>query len=217
MSGLHGIPPFAMERFFARWEFSVQHGLCASDVEGWSLQELLALADDDARARWERLTLGYTESSGLPALRAEIALDYPALSADDVLVVAGAEEAILLAVHAMLAPGDHAVVVVPAYQSLHTGERFQVKSLTIAPGSRLSLQKHHHRAEHWVVVNGTALVTRGDEQIFVYENQSVYIPIGTVHRLENPGKVPLTIIEVQSGSYLGEDDIVRLEDSYGRN
>ncbi|MBP2316548.1 mannose-1-phosphate guanylyltransferase/mannose-6-phosphate isomerase [Azospirillum soli] len=104
-----------------------------------------------------------------------------------------------------------------AYQSLHTGERFQVKSLTIAPGSRLSLQKHHHRAEHWVVVNGTALVTRGEEQIFVYENQSVYIPIGTVHRLENPGKVPLTIIEVQSGSYLGEDDIVRLEDSYGRN
>ncbi len=104
-----------------------------------------------------------------------------------------------------------------SYQSLHTGDRFQVKSLTIAPGSQLSLQKHHHRAEHWVVVNGTALVTRGDEQVFVYENQSIYIPIGTVHRLENPGKVPLTIIEVQSGSYLGEDDIVRLEDSYGRN
>ncbi|MCG5238983.1 mannose-1-phosphate guanylyltransferase/mannose-6-phosphate isomerase [Azospirillum doebereinerae] len=104
-----------------------------------------------------------------------------------------------------------------AYQSLHTGERFQVKSLTIAPGSRLSLQKHHHRAEHWVVVNGTALVTRDAEQVLVYENQSIYIPIGTVHRLENPGKVPLTIIEVQSGSYLGEDDIVRLEDSYGRN
>ena len=116
-------------------------------------------------------------------------------------------------------PVNHRKVHRPwgAYQSLHTGERFQVKSLTIAPGSRLSLQKHHHRAEHWVVVNGTALVTRGDEQIFVYENQSVYIPIGTVHRLENPGKVPLTIIEVQSGSYLGEDDIVRLEDSYGRN
>lgn len=104
-----------------------------------------------------------------------------------------------------------------SYQSLHTGDRFQVKSLTIAPGSQLSLQKHHHRAEHWVVVNGTALVTKGEEQVLVYENQSIYIPIGTVHRLENPGKVPLTIIEVQSGSYLGEDDIVRLEDSYGRN
>jgi mannose-1-phosphate guanylyltransferase / mannose-6-phosphate isomerase len=104
-----------------------------------------------------------------------------------------------------------------SYQSLHTGDRFQVKSLTISPGSRLSLQKHHHRAEHWVVVNGTALVTRGEEEVMVYENQSIYIPIGTIHRLENPGKVPLTIIEVQSGSYLGEDDIVRLEDVYGRS
>jgi mannose-1-phosphate guanylyltransferase/mannose-1-phosphate guanylyltransferase/mannose-6-phosphate isomerase len=88
--------------------------------------------------------------------------------------------------------------------------------LTIAPGARISLQQHHHRAEHWVVVEGAALVTRGDEQLYVYENQSVYIPMGTVHRLENPGKLPLIIIEVQSGSYLGEDDIVRLEDSYGR-
>ncbi|WP_431857395.1 mannose-1-phosphate guanylyltransferase/mannose-6-phosphate isomerase [Azospirillum sp.] len=103
-----------------------------------------------------------------------------------------------------------------AFQSVHAGDRFQVKLLSIAPGARLSLQKHYHRAEHWVVVNGTALVTRGDEQVMVYENQSIYIPIGTVHRLENPGKVPLNIIEVQSGSYLGEDDIVRLEDSYGR-
>ncbi len=102
------------------------------------------------------------------------------------------------------------------FQSVHAGERYQVKCLSIAPGARLSLQKHYHRAEHWVVVNGTALVTRGDEQIVIYENQSIYIPVGTVHRLENPGKVPLNIIEVQSGSYLGEDDIVRLEDSYGR-
>lgn len=103
-----------------------------------------------------------------------------------------------------------------SFQSVHQGERFQVKSLTIAPGAQLSLQKHHHRAEHWVVVRGTALVTRGDETIPVYENQSVYIPMGAVHRLSNPGKLPLEIIEVQSGSYLGEDDIVRLEDSYGR-
>ncbi|NYZ17553.1 mannose-1-phosphate guanylyltransferase/mannose-6-phosphate isomerase [Azospirillum sp. RWY-5-1] len=103
-----------------------------------------------------------------------------------------------------------------SYRSVHAGERFQVKELSVAPGARLSLQRHHHRAEHWVVVNGTALVTRGEEQVFVYENQSIYIPIGAVHRLENPGKVPLTIIEVQSGSYLGEDDIVRLDDSYGR-
>lgn len=103
------------------------------------------------------------------------------------------------------------------YHSLHTGERFQVKRLTVAPGARLSLQKHYHRAEHWIVVNGTALVTRGEEQMLVYENQSIHIPMGTVHRLENPGKVPLHLIEVQSGSYLGEDDIVRFEDGYGRS
>ena len=103
-----------------------------------------------------------------------------------------------------------------SYQGLHSGERFQVKMMTIAPGGRLSLQRHHHRAEHWVVVSGTALVTRGEEAIHVYENQSIYIPMGTVHRLENPGKVPLLIIEVQSGSYFGEDDIIRLDDQYGR-
>ncbi len=104
-----------------------------------------------------------------------------------------------------------------SYQGVHAGDRFQVKCLTIAPGAQLSLQKHHHRAEHWVVVQGTALVTRNTEQIYVYENESIYIPIGAPHRLQNPGKVPLSIIEVQSGSYLGEDDIVRIEDSYGRN
>ncbi|WP_448206889.1 mannose-1-phosphate guanylyltransferase/mannose-6-phosphate isomerase [Azospirillum sp. sgz302134] len=104
-----------------------------------------------------------------------------------------------------------------SFQSIHAGERFQVKCLTVTPGSRLSLQKHYHRAEHWVVVQGTALVTRGDEELLVYENQSVYLPMGTVHRLENPGKVPLHLIEVQSGSYLGEDDIVRIEDTYGRS
>jgi len=102
------------------------------------------------------------------------------------------------------------------YQSIHSGDRFQVKRLTVAPGARLSLQKHFHRAEHWVVVNGTALVTRGEEEILLRENESVYIPLGTVHRLENPGKVPLNLIEVQSGSYLGEDDIVRIDDTYGR-
>jgi len=102
------------------------------------------------------------------------------------------------------------------YQSVHNGERFQVKRLTVNPGARLSLQKHFNRAEHWVVVNGTALVTRDGETQIVRENESTYIPLGSVHRLENPGKVPLHLIEVQSGSYLGEDDIVRVEDSYGR-
>ena len=103
-----------------------------------------------------------------------------------------------------------------SFQSVHAGPRFQVKNLTVLPGAQLSLQKHHHRAEHWVVVQGTALVTRGEEKQLVYENESVYIPMGTVHRLENPGKVLLQLIEVQSGSYLGEDDIVRLDDTYGR-
>ena len=84
------------------------------------------------------------------------------------------------------------------------------------PSQRISLQKHHHRAEHWVVVSGTAEVTNGDKVMLLGENQSTYIPLGQVHRLANPGKVPLEIIEVQSGSYLGEDDIVRLEDTYGR-
>ncbi|WMY07637.1 mannose-1-phosphate guanylyltransferase/mannose-6-phosphate isomerase [Paraburkholderia phenoliruptrix] len=102
------------------------------------------------------------------------------------------------------------------YDSIDHGERFQVKRIVVTPGAQLSLQLHHHRAEHWVVVRGTALVTRGDEQFLLSENESTYIPLGTRHRLENPGKVPLEIIEIQSGTYLGEDDIVRFNDNYGR-
>ena len=102
------------------------------------------------------------------------------------------------------------------YDSVDHGERFQVKRIVVKPGATLSLQMHHHRAEHWVVVSGTAEVTNGDKVTLLSENQSTYIPLGQVHRLRNPGKVPLEIIEVQSGSYLGEDDIVRLEDTYGR-
>jgi mannose-6-phosphate isomerase-like protein (cupin superfamily) len=96
------------------------------------------------------------------------------------------------------------------------GQRHQVKRITVRPGAKLSLQLHHHRAEHWVVVRGTALVTLGDKQIVLEENQSTYIPLGVKHRLENPGDTDLEIIEVQSGAYLGEDDIVRFEDTYGR-
>jgi len=102
------------------------------------------------------------------------------------------------------------------YDSIDAGGRFQVKRIMVKPGASLSLQMHHHRAEHWVVVSGTAEVTNGDQVILLTENQSTYIPLGTTHRLANPGKVPLEIIEVQSGSYLGEDDIVRFEDTYGR-
>ena len=102
------------------------------------------------------------------------------------------------------------------YESLISGARFQVKRIVVEPGKKLSLQKHFHRAEHWVVVVGTATVTRDAEVLMVRENESVYLPLGCVHRLDNPGKIPLELIEVQSGAYLGEDDIVRLEDHFGR-
>jgi mannose-1-phosphate guanylyltransferase / mannose-6-phosphate isomerase len=102
------------------------------------------------------------------------------------------------------------------YQTTDSGPGFQTKRITVNPGAQLSLQLHHHRSEHWIVVRGTAMVTNGDQQILLRENQSTYIPVGTKHRLENPGKVPLHLIEVQCGVYLGEDDIVRFEDSYGR-
>ncbi|MGJ3263451.1 MAG: mannose-1-phosphate guanylyltransferase/mannose-6-phosphate isomerase [Salinarimonas sp.] len=113
---------------------------------------------------------------------------------------------------------DHTQVFRPwgSYQGVDRGERFQVKRIVVKPGGRLSLQKHFHRAEHWIVVRGTALVTVGETKTLVHENESTFIPLGAVHRLENPGKIPLELIEVQSGSYLGEDDIVRLEDVYNR-
>lgn len=115
-------------------------------------------------------------------------------------------------------PNIHRLVYRPwgSYQGVDGGERFQVKRITVKPGQKLSLQMHHHRAEHWVVVSGTARVTRDEGEEMVFENQSIYIPMGCRHRVENPGKVPLQLIEVQSGAYLGEDDIVRFEDDYGR-
>ncbi|MCK4426067.1 MAG: mannose-1-phosphate guanylyltransferase/mannose-6-phosphate isomerase, partial [Deltaproteobacteria bacterium] len=103
-----------------------------------------------------------------------------------------------------------------AYESIDVSERFQVKRITVKPGGVLSLQMHHHRAEHWIIVRGTASITRGDEVLLLTEDQSTYIPLGVNHRLENPGVIPLELIEVQTGSYLGEDDIIRLEDIYGR-
>jgi len=102
------------------------------------------------------------------------------------------------------------------YRAIHNGDRVQVKLIVVQPGGLLSLQLHHHRAEHWVVVSGTARVTRNDETFLLSENESVFIPLGARHRLENPGKIPLHVIEVQSGSYLGEDDIERFDDQYGR-
>jgi len=114
---------------------------------------------------------------------------------------------------------DHRKVYRPwgCYEGVDAGKRFQVKRITVNPGAALSLQMHHHRAEHWIVVTGTARVTRGDEVFLLTENQSTFIPLGTKHRLENPGAMPLEMIEVQSGGYLGEDDIVRFEDKYNRD
>jgi len=114
---------------------------------------------------------------------------------------------------------DHRKVFRPwgSYEGIDASDRFQVKRITVNPGSVLSLQMHHHRAEHWIVVRGTAKVTKGDETFLLTEDQSTYIPMGTVHRLENPGVIPLDLIEVQTGSYLGEDDIIRFEDLYGRH
>ena len=103
-----------------------------------------------------------------------------------------------------------------SYETLHMSERYQVKQIVVEPGASLSLQRHHHRAEHWIVVKGTARVTIDSEAKLLTENQSVYVPLGAVHRLENPGLIPLTLIEVQSGPYLGEDDIERIQDIYAR-
>ena len=114
--------------------------------------------------------------------------------------------------------GANDVVTRPwgTYQDLDEGERFRVKRITVNPGGKLSLQYHYHRAEHWIVVSGTARVTRGDRVEIVTENQSVFIEVAQNHRLENPGRVPLVLIEVQTGTYVGEDDIVRIEDIYQR-
>nr|WP_255949378.1 cupin domain-containing protein [Brucepastera parasyntrophica] len=102
------------------------------------------------------------------------------------------------------------------YDSIDLAERYQVKYITVNPGASLSVQMHHHRSEHWIIITGTALVRKGEEEFMLSENQSVFIPVGTIHALANPGKIPLELIEVQSGSYFGEDDIVRFEDKYGR-
>jgi mannose-1-phosphate guanylyltransferase/mannose-6-phosphate isomerase len=102
------------------------------------------------------------------------------------------------------------------YDSVDSGERYQVKRILVTPGQKLSVQMHHHRSEHWIVVAGTAKVSMNGVETLVTENQSVYIPVGTIHSLENPGKIPLEIIEVQSGAYLREDDIIRYSDNYGR-
>lgn len=151
--------------------------------------------------------------------------DLVVIATSDAVLVArkGADQLVKDVVTALQADGHPAADSSPVvhrpwghFQSVEAGERYQVKRISVNPGAKLSLQKHHHRAEHWVVVNGTAIVTRDGESILLRENESIFLPVGCVHRLENPGPLPLNLIEVQSGPYLGEDDIVRIDDLYAR-
>jgi len=172
----------------------------------------------------EQVHNSYIRSKG--QLVAAVGVDNVVVVAtDDAVLVAGADSAAqvsglveTLRRQKRSEPDQHVIGYRPwgNYRTVDAGNRFQVKRITVKPGATLSLQKHYHRAEHWVVVHGTALVQRGEERMLLRENESIYIPIGTEHRLENPGKLPLELIEVQSGAYLGEDDIVRLADNYGR-
>ena len=200
-----------------------------SDVGSWPALRDIATADGDGNVLQgdvlaERMTNSYVRSEG--RLVAAVGLDNVVVVAtDDAVLVANADAAAEVSGIVTKLRGQnrsesqqHVTCHRPwgHYRSVDAGDRFQVKRITVKPGAKLSLQKHYHRAEHWVVVHGTAIVQRGEERMLVRENESVYIPIGTEHRLENPGKLPLQLIEVQSGPYLGEDDIVRVSDSYGR-
>jgi mannose-1-phosphate guanylyltransferase/mannose-6-phosphate isomerase len=200
-----------------------------SDVGSWPALRSVGRLDDDGNilqgdVLTERVHNSYIRSEG--QLVAAIGLDNVIVVAtDDAVLVADADSAaevsgIVTRLRRQNRPESqqHATCHRPwgHYRTVDAGERFQVKRITVKPGAKLSLQKHYHRAEHWVVVHGTAMVQRGEDRMLVRENESVYIPIGTEHRLENPGKLPLQLIEVQSGAYLGEDDIVRVSDSYGR-
>jgi len=209
----------AMLPFAAAW----------SDVGSWNAVAQLSVADADGnRIHGQGHTLQSKDTYIHAPHRPVVALGTQNLliidTADAVLVAhADQAEQVKTVVAQLEALGvsqaqHHRRVARPwgVYDSVDSGERFQVKRIVVKPGCALSLQMHHHRAEHWVVVRGTAEVTNGDKVTLLSENQSTYIPLGQVHRLANPGKVPLEIIEVQSGSYLGEDDIVRLEDTYGR-
>ena len=201
-----------------------------SDVGSW--HQVWSLADKDASDNAGPATAVFHESRGsfVVSDKALVAL----LGVDNLVVVAD-EDAVLVARRdqangmkhlverlKQVAPKvteEHLRVHRPwgSYHGLGAGDRYQVKRIIVKPGGRLSLQLHHHRAEHWVVVRGTARVTIGDDVRMLHENESIYIPIGTRHRLENPGKIELELIEVQSGSYLGEDDIVRYDDDYRRD
>ncbi|MCO5089964.1 mannose-1-phosphate guanylyltransferase/mannose-6-phosphate isomerase [Bosea sp. (in: a-proteobacteria)] len=200
-----------------------------SDVGGWSAVWELSQKDAEGNVIEGR---GYVLGGANNLLRSEDALvavigltDVAVVATRDAVLVTPKGEAgkvkemvALITAHGESEAGVHREIQRPwgKYLSVDMGQRYQVKRITVKPGGVLSLQKHHHRAEHWVVVRGTAEVTRDGETITVHETESIYLPIGCVHRMANPGKIPLEIIEVQVGSYLGEDDIIRIEDVYRR-
>ena len=201
-----------------------------SDVGSWTTLREAGPADADGNVVRGDVMLQDVRNSlvhGDGRLVAAIGLeDVVVVATDDAVLVAKADRAgdVSRLVERLRAgnrpePVQHSTVYRPwgYYRTVDAGERYQVKRIMVKPGAKLSLQKHFHRSEHWVVVRGTASVTRGTETMLLQENESIYIPLGTAHRLENPGKVPLHLIEVQSGAYLGEDDIVRLSDTYGRS
>jgi len=200
-----------------------------SDLGAWSALWDIKEKDDQGNVATGDVLLHNTRNSYVHADHAMVAVS----GLDDVIVVATDDAVLVVDRHNAQSVKDlveqlkrdgrgehhlHTTVHRPwgCYRGIDMGERHQVKRITVKPGEKLSLQMHYHRAEHWIVASGTALVTRGEKQFLLRENESTYIPMGETHRLENPGKVPLDIIEVQSGSYLGEDDIVRFEDGYGR-
>ncbi len=200
-----------------------------SDIGSWQALRDVEARDENGNAIHGDVILdgvrnSYVRSEG--TLVAAIGLDDVVIvSTDDAVLVASVERAsevtdVVRSLRERNRPQStqHTTIYRPwgYFRTVDRGDRFQVKRIMVKPGAKLSLQKHFHRAEHWVVVHGTALVQRGERQMLVHENESVYVPIGMEHRLENPGKLPLHLIEVQSGAYLGEDDIVRIADSYGR-
>lgn len=201
-----------------------------NDVGSWDALWSITAKDDDGNVLLGDVAAEDSRNSYLRAENGMIAAlgveDLVVVATGDVVLVANRDRAqdikqlvARLQREGRSEIGSHPTVHRPwgTYRSIHAGDRVQVKHIMVNPGAKLSLQMHHHRAEHWVVVHGTAKVLRGDDEIMLYEDESTYIPLGTRHRLENPGKIPLHLIEVQSGSYLGEDDIVRFEDTYGRN
>jgi mannose-1-phosphate guanylyltransferase / mannose-6-phosphate isomerase len=200
-----------------------------NDIGSWTALAEIAERDENGNAVFGDVL---TESVSNSYIRAEHRM-VAAIGVDNIVVVETADAVLVVhrdkaqdvkkIVERLNASGrqesvTHRRVVRPwgSYEGIDQGERFQVKRIIVNPGAQLSLQMHHHRAEHWIVVKGTARVTNGDQEIMLTENQSTYIPLGVTHRLLNPGKIPLELIEVQSGAYLGEDDIVRFEDTYGR-